>query len=90
MIKRKKCSREFKSPQALGGHMRGGHQEETREDSNHLDNPEEVADTVAKTEEPRGETALVPQETRHAEQEWAVLPSWQREASEKAMLERSD
>jgi hypothetical protein len=25
MIKCKKCGREFKSPQALGGHMRGGH-----------------------------------------------------------------
>jgi len=63
MIKCKICSREFKSPQALGGHMRGGHQEETQQGSNHPDNPEDLNNTVEKTEEPGGETALVAQDT---------------------------
>ncbi|MFC2002787.1 C2H2-type zinc finger protein [Chloroflexota bacterium] len=63
MIKCKICSREFKSPQALGGHMRGGHQEETQQDSNHPDNPEVLNNTAEKTEEPGGETALVAQDT---------------------------
>ena len=31
MIKCTKCGREFKNPQALGGHMRGGHKEETQQ-----------------------------------------------------------
>ena len=63
MIKCKICSREFKSPQALGGHMRGGHQEETQQDSNHPDNPEDPNNTVEKIEEPGGETVLVAQDT---------------------------
>ena len=33
MNKCTKCGREFKTPQALGGHMRGGHKEETQEGS---------------------------------------------------------
>ena len=63
MIKCTKCGREFKSPQALGGHMRGGHQEETQQDSNHPDNPEDPNNTVEKIEEPGGETVLVAQDT---------------------------
>jgi|GEM_PF-847730 len=63
MIKCTKCGREFKSPQALGGHMRGGHQEETQKDSNHPDNPEDLNNTAETIEEPDGETALVPQDT---------------------------
>ncbi|MFC1915189.1 C2H2-type zinc finger protein [Chloroflexota bacterium] len=63
MINCKKCGREFKSPQALGGHMRGGHQEETHQESNQPDNPEDPNNTVEKTEEPGGETALVAQDT---------------------------
>ena len=63
MIKCTKCDREFKSPQALGGHMRGAHQEETQQDSNHPGNPEDPNNTVEKTEEPGGKTALVPQDT---------------------------
>ncbi len=71
MIKCTKCGREFKNPQALGGHMRGGHKEETQQDigsSNHSDNPEDPNNTVEKTEVPRGETALVPEEASKAEQ----------------------
>jgi len=67
MIKCTKCGREFKSPQALGGHMRGGHQEETQEetqqDNNHPGNPEDIKNTVETIKEPGGETALVPQDT---------------------------
>jgi len=68
MIKCKICGREFKSPQALGGHMRGGHQEETQQDSNHPDNPEDPNNTVETIEEPDGETTLVPEEASKAEQ----------------------
>jgi len=68
MIKCTKCGREFKNPQALGGHMRGAHQEETQEDNNHPGNPEAPNNTVGKTEAPGGETALVPEETSQAEQ----------------------
>jgi len=63
MIKCKICSREFKSPQALGGHMRGGHQEETQQDSNHSGNPEDPNNTVETIEAPGGETVLVAQDT---------------------------
>jgi hypothetical protein len=63
MIKCTKCGREFKNPQALGGHMRGAHKEETEQDSNHSGNPEDPNNTVEKTEEPGGKTALVPQDT---------------------------
>ncbi|MFC1940034.1 C2H2-type zinc finger protein [Chloroflexota bacterium] len=68
MIKCTKCGREFKSPQALGGHMRGGHQEETQKDSNHPDNPEDIAKPIETIEEPVRETALVPEEASKAEQ----------------------
>jgi hypothetical protein len=71
MIKCTKCGREFKNPQALGGHMRGAHKEETQEDTssnNRSGNPEDVADTVEKIETPGEETALVPKETSQAEQ----------------------
>jgi len=63
MIKCKICGREFKNPQSLGGHMRGGHQEETRKDSNHPDNPEDPNNTAKTIEEPGGERALVPPDT---------------------------
>ncbi|MFC2047533.1 C2H2-type zinc finger protein [Chloroflexota bacterium] len=67
MIKCTKCGREFKSPQALGGHMRGGHQEETQQetqqDSNHPNNPEDPNNTVETIEAPGGETVLVSQDT---------------------------
>ncbi|MFC1874631.1 C2H2-type zinc finger protein [Chloroflexota bacterium] len=68
MIKCTKCGREFKSPQALGGHMRGAHKKETQEDSNHSDNPKDPHDTVETIEAPGGKTALVPQEASLAEQ----------------------
>jgi len=71
MIKCTKCGREFKSPQALGGHMRGGHKEETQQDidqNNAADNPEVIPDEVETNEEPSGETALVPEEASKAEQ----------------------
>ncbi|MFC1864848.1 C2H2-type zinc finger protein [Chloroflexota bacterium] len=63
MIKCKICGREFKSPQSLGGHMRGGHQEETQKDNNHPDNPEDPNNTVETIEAPGGETVLVAQDT---------------------------
>ena len=63
MIKCKICGREFKNPQSLGGHMRGGHHEETQQDSNHSDNPEDLNNTAETIEEPGGETALVPPDT---------------------------
>jgi len=68
MVKCKICGREFKSPQALGGHMRGGHQEETQKDSNHPDNPEDQNNTVETIEESGGEMALVTEEASKAEQ----------------------
>ena len=71
MNKCKICGRDFKSPQALGGHMRGGHKEETQEDSNQnntADNPETIPDEVETNEKPSGETALVPEEASKAEQ----------------------
>jgi len=68
MIKCKICGRDFKSPQALGGHMRGGHHEETQKDSTHPDNPEDPNNTAETIEESDGETALVTEEASKAEQ----------------------
>ncbi len=71
MIKCSVCGRDFKSPQALGGHMRGGHKKETQEEtssSNHSGNPEEVANTVETNEAESGETVLGPEEASKAEQ----------------------
>ena len=65
------CNRDFKSPQALGGHMRGAHKEETQEDidpNNPIGNSETIADRVVIIEKPGGETALVPEEASKAEQ----------------------
>ena len=63
MNKCKICGRDFKSPQALGGHMRGGHKKETQEDNNHSANSEDPNNTVETNEAPSGETSLVPQDT---------------------------
>ena len=71
MIKCTKCGREFKSPQALGGHMRGAHKDETKQDTglnNADDNPETIDDRVETIEVPGEETALVPQDASLAEQ----------------------
>ncbi|MDD4985120.1 MAG: C2H2-type zinc finger protein [Dehalococcoidales bacterium] len=68
MIKCTKCDREFKTPQALGGHMRGAHQEEMQEGGSNPDNPEESQDNTETSEETREETAPVPEETSQAEQ----------------------
>lgn len=65
MIKCTKCDREFKTPQALGGHMRGAHQEEIQGGSNQPDNPEDPGET---TEETGGETEPVQEEASQAEQ----------------------
>ena len=65
------CNRDFKSPQALGGHMRGGHKEEAPqgiEQNKAVDNPETTPDEVETNEEPSGETTLVLQDTSLAEQ----------------------
>jgi len=71
MIKCKKCGREFKSPQALGGHVRGAHKKETQQDpgsSNRSGNPDNIAGNLEKIEAPGGETALVPAKASQAEQ----------------------
>ena len=68
MNKCTECGREFKNPQALGGHMRGAHKEETQEGSNKPDNPEDSQDAAEAGEETSGETAPPPQETSQAEQ----------------------
>jgi len=71
MIKCTKCGREFKNPQALGGHMRGAHKKETQQDTGsdtHSGNPEDIKNTVEIIEAPGGETALVPTEASLAEQ----------------------
>ncbi|MDO8655138.1 MAG: C2H2-type zinc finger protein, partial [bacterium] len=67
MINCKECGREFKSPQSLGGHMRGAHKEETPPGTV-LDKPKENAATVEKKEATGGEAALVPEEASKAEQ----------------------
>ena len=71
MIKCSKCGREFKNPQALGGHVRGAHKEETQQDTGsdtHSGNPEDIKNTVEIIEAPGGETALVLKEASQAEQ----------------------
>jgi len=71
MIKCKKCGREFKNPQALGGHMRGAHKKETQQDTeakNGPGNPEGSSQPVAIKEAPAGETAPTPEEPSQAEQ----------------------
>ncbi|MDP4280133.1 MAG: C2H2-type zinc finger protein [Dehalococcoides mccartyi] len=68
MIKCTKCGREFKSPQALGGHMRSAHQEEPQEEVNQPENLEETEHSEEVNEETEIETALVPAEASQAEQ----------------------
>jgi hypothetical protein len=68
MIKCTECGREFKNPQALGGHMRGAHKEETQEGSNQPDNPEDSQDAAEAVEETGGETEPVQEEASQAEQ----------------------
>lgn len=68
MIKCTECGREFKNPQALGGHMRGAHKEETQEGSNQPDNPEDSQDAAEAVEETGGETESVQEEASQAEQ----------------------
>ncbi len=68
MIMCTKCGREFKSPQALGGHMRSAHQEETLEEVNQPENLEEPEHSEETDEETATETALVPAEASQAEQ----------------------
>ena len=68
MIKCTKCGREFKSPQALGGHMRGAHKDETQQDTGPNNADETIDDRVEASEVPGEETALVPQDASLAEQ----------------------
>ena len=71
MIKCTECGREFKNPQALGGHLRGSHKEETPQETdpnNAAGNPETIPDKVETSEVPGGETQPVPKETSQAEQ----------------------
>ena len=71
MIKCTECGRDFKNPQALGGHMRGAHKEETQQETdptNATGNPETIDDREETSEVPGGETAPVQEETSQAEQ----------------------
>jgi len=68
MIKCTKCGREFKSPQALGGHMRSAHQGETPQEVNQPESLEETENSEETDEETATETALVPAEASQAEQ----------------------
>lgn len=71
MIKCTECGREFKNPQALGGHMRGSHKEETQQETdpnNAAGNPETIDDREETSEVPDSETTPVPEETSQAEQ----------------------
>jgi len=68
MIKCTKCGREFKSPQALGGHMRSAHQEETPEEVSQPENLEETDNSEETDEGTATGTALVPTEASQAEQ----------------------
>jgi hypothetical protein len=68
MIKCTKCGREFKSPQALGGHMRSAHQEETPEEVSQTEDLEETGNSEETDEDMATETALVPAEASQAEQ----------------------
>jgi hypothetical protein len=65
VIKCKICGRDFKSPQALGGHMRGAHREETQGGGNNAGNPENAAENIEPT---GGETAPALAENSQAEQ----------------------
>ena len=66
MIKCTKCGREFKSPQALGGHMRSAHQAETPEEVNQPEDLKETENSEEIDEETATETALVPAEASQA------------------------
>jgi len=68
MIKCTKCGREFKSPQALGGHMRSAHQEEPQEEVNQSEALEGTENSEETNEETVTEIALVPAEASQAEQ----------------------
>ncbi len=68
MIKCKICGREFKTPQALGGHMRSAHRGEPQEEVNQPENLEETKNTEEPNDEAARETALVPAGESQAEQ----------------------
>ena len=71
MIKCTECGREFKNPQALGGHMRGAHKEETQQETdptNATGNPETIDDKEETSEATGSETEPVPEEASQAEQ----------------------
>jgi len=73
MIKCKICGREFKTPQALGGHMRSAHQEEPQEEVGQTENIDETKNTEETNDEAARETALVSAEASQAEQIRAYL-----------------
>jgi len=80
MIKCSVCGRDFKSPQALGGHMRGMHKEETQEaegpqeaqeetdSASESGNPEEVIGSEEKAEPQAEQKEQEPEEPGIAEQ----------------------
>ena len=72
MIKCTECGREFKNPQALGGHMRGAHKEETQQETdpnNAAGNPETIDDREEISEAPGSETEPVQEEASQARKE---------------------
>jgi hypothetical protein len=69
MIKCKECGREFKTPQSLGGHMRGSHPKGTQQDTganNGPGNPEGSGQPVAEIETLAGQTTPAPEEASQA------------------------
>ena len=76
MNKCKICGREFKSPQALGGHMRNAHAEEAQTvtaSDNGSGNSEDIGETAGESSEPVEKMALIPQGASQAEQIRAYL-----------------
>ena len=68
MVKCTKCGRDFKSPQALGGHMRSAHKEDSTEELSQLSEMEEIENFDEPDEEKETGTSLVPAEASQAEQ----------------------
>ncbi|MBN1189179.1 MAG: C2H2-type zinc finger protein [Dehalococcoidales bacterium] len=65
------CGREFKTPQALGGHMKNAHPEYTDEvlhSGNGSGESQDIGEPIEASEEIQSDLALVPEETSQAEQ----------------------
>jgi len=67
MVKCKKCDREFKNPQALGGHVRSAHpkqQSEKSSESNHTGEPQNVGTTTLVHGQKTGDAGIDNQEEK--------------------------